>query len=296
MLCSCSRVFSHLLSQKVSRTWQLQRRLSILKENLIRVERGSTSFFQARYNGTWTRNSFSNASEPEEEKLTLVFDVERSSLEVWVYLEAFLGKRNAGITLQSNKYKLKNTRSQPLSSFGRAIALGKATAIFISERSHRRWEDVTLIVENPLLLRSQERGRSNRRFLNILSAFNVNVLLVSERWRINIIRATQCITYGYECILREVNVPFSPRLDYEPNTLDCSLIMLRTWRAIQASNHAPIALRKYPHLRAYPPQQSGTDSSAGLSEKVVYIINTQFLLSAMHSQSTSSKWPEGNLL
>lgn len=153
---------------------------------------------------------------------------------------------------------------------------------------------MTLLVENPLPLRSQERGRSNRRFLNKLSAFNVNVLLVSERWRINSIRATLCIMYGYEGILRKVNVPFSPRLDYEPNTLHCSLIMLRTWRAIQASNHAPIALRKYPHQRAYPLQQGGTDSSTGLGEKIIYIINTQFLLSAVLSQSTSSQWPEGN--
>lgn len=45
----------------------------------MRAERGSTCFFPAKYNGAWTRASFSNAFESEKEKLTLIFDVQTLS-------------------------------------------------------------------------------------------------------------------------------------------------------------------------------------------------------------------------
>lgn len=51
----------------------------ILKEILMHVKASHNEFFPTKYNGTWTKDSFSNASEPVKEKLTLGFDVETPS-------------------------------------------------------------------------------------------------------------------------------------------------------------------------------------------------------------------------
>lgn len=48
-------------------------------KNFMRAERGSTCFFPAKYNGAWTRASFSNAFEPEKDKPTLIVDVQTPS-------------------------------------------------------------------------------------------------------------------------------------------------------------------------------------------------------------------------
>ena len=45
----------------------------------MRVRASHNEFFPTKYNGTWTKDSFNNASEPVKEKLTLGFDVETPS-------------------------------------------------------------------------------------------------------------------------------------------------------------------------------------------------------------------------
>lgn len=49
-------------------------------------------FFPAKYNSTWAGRSFSHASQPENKKLKLVFDVETSSFGSWKILGSRFGQ------------------------------------------------------------------------------------------------------------------------------------------------------------------------------------------------------------
>lgn len=69
----------------------------------MRVRASHNEFFPTKYNGTWTKDSFSNASEPVKEKLTLGFDVETPSFgsfgNVWKHFWAN-ARQEWRITLQ----------------------------------------------------------------------------------------------------------------------------------------------------------------------------------------------------
>lgn len=77
----------------------------------MRVRASYNEFFPTKYNGTWTKDSFSNASEPVKEKLTLEFWYRNAVLwklgYVWKHFWAN-ARQEWRITLQSKKHESKH--------------------------------------------------------------------------------------------------------------------------------------------------------------------------------------------